>query len=145
MGTPEIRNEEHFNSHQAVRKLLVDHAPGWDDDNGLVVTDLDMVFRYYGPDYGTDAYGRFWICEAKKGLHSRLTGGQYHLFKQMDGMLRSMKMNMPRYFGFWLLNYDCADDGTELQLIRMTEQFRQHPRQIEGHNAIFEAICTGVL
>lgn len=145
MGTPEIRNEEHFNSHQAVRRLLVERAPGWDDQNGLVVTDLDMVFRYYGPEYGTDSYGRFWMCEAKKGADTKLTGGQTHLFKQMDGMLSTMKMNWPRYFGFWLLNYECADDGSDLELIKLTQQFRANPRQIKGHDAIFSAMCTGAL
>lgn len=74
---------------------------------GLVVEDLDLVIRWYGPLFDLDEVGRFRLVEAKYGEHTSLETAQHRTFKLMDELFRRGDSE-GRYDGFYKLNY--SDD-----------------------------------
>jgi hypothetical protein len=73
---------------------------------GLVVTDLDLVLRCYGPRYATDDVGLLRLVEVKSH-GARLTNGQRRTFGLLDDLCRAS--GSPRYCGAFVVTTDHDD------------------------------------
>ena len=69
---------------------------------GFVVEDLDLLFRWYGPQYGQDADGRFRLAELKYES-STIRTAQRKTFGLMDRILQRGDPDGLRYDGFYLI------------------------------------------
>lgn len=97
-----IRNVEHLNSIDAVRELIHREMPNAGAVSGMVVSDIDLVLRAYGPQMNSDGTGRYLFAEFKHGT-GKLTHGQNSTFRLIDADLRLS--GSQRYMGFWKVNY----------------------------------------
>lgn len=147
MGTPEIRNREHFKNADAIRDYLRDpqRMPHWGDGSGLVLTDLDLVHRCYGTKFGTDSTGRVFLIEMKFGWNG-MTDGQWSTFRLMDQLMSAGDTDGTRYGGCWLINYELEDDDTPYFTLaeRMFLSGWRDRCRIEGHDAVMDFLRTGV-
>lgn len=66
---------------------------------GFVVEDLDLVLRWYGPNFGLDAEGRVRWIEMKHGLFTGLDPAKVRTFKPMVQTLQRYE----RFDGFFLV------------------------------------------
>lgn len=101
MSTYRIRNPEHLDGCRRFRDRGRELLPG----AGLVITDLDVVMRWFGPRYGLDHEGVFALLEIKRG-GAPLTGGQRHTFGLLDRLFREAAPD--RYLGLHVL-HDLGD------------------------------------
>lgn len=69
---------------------------------GFVATDLDLVLRWFGPAYGTDAAGKFAFVELKHGSAS-LGTAQRMTFRLINDALRLADPTASRYVGFYVI------------------------------------------
>lgn len=67
--------------------------------DGFVVEDLDLVLRWYGPNFGLDAEGRVRWIEMKYGLHTGLDPAKVRTFKPLVQCLQQLE----RFDGFFLV------------------------------------------
>lgn len=134
-----VRDWEHIKSIDKVRNLFRADAPP--AKSGLVIEDLDMVCRWYGPLSNGNHVGHFMLVEAKHG-HACLNTAQARTFAPIHDFLTMSGVS--NYKGFWRLNYD-TDGGEKAKLLTLTEEFVRNGRIIEGHDAIMRVIRTGVL
>lgn len=94
------------------REYLRQHLP----ENGLVLTDLDLVCRTYGAQNNTDQIGRFCLIELKYGL-APLKYGQENTFSLIAKMLRQSDPNKERFIGFFVINY--SDENWDIASFRI--------------------------
>ena len=145
---PQLRNIEHLNSLDAVRELMRRQFPQPGAVNGLVVSDIDMVMRFYGPTFNTDSKGKFIFTEWKQGGGS-LTNGQAHTYKGIHEVMRAGDPYMKRYMGFYKINYTNSGtteaDRFNLECVtfdKATQLYDKPTKVISGHQAIFEFLTT---
>lgn len=72
-----------------------------DARDGFVALDLDLLVRWYGPNYGTDATGRLALVEIKH-RNADLGNGSKSTLRLLDAMLRRGDTER-RYLGLYLL------------------------------------------
>jgi hypothetical protein len=127
-----------------VRGFLAEALPRPGKSTGIVLTDLDLVHRTYGTDFGTDGTGRLLLLEFKRGFGAP-TGGQKKTYRLLDQMLTSGG-NADRYGGFWLVNYEMdIDDSPFFKFAeRMFLKSWQGHCRIYGHDAVMGFLRTGV-
>jgi hypothetical protein len=145
MTAPCVYNRELLHEvNDKVRGFLAEALPGPGKSTGLVLTDLDVVHRTYGTDFGTDGVGRVLLLEFKRGFGG-LTGGQYNTYQLMDRML-TKGGSVDRYGGFWLVNYELDIDDSPFfgSAERMFLMSWQDQCRIDGHDAVMEFLRTGV-
>ena len=69
--------------------------------DGFVVEDLDLIIRWYGPQFGLDSIGRLRLCEIKYHPMPRpLVVAQQKTF----GLLARMCENDERFDGLYVIN-----------------------------------------
>ena len=143
-GAPCVYNRELLHEvNDKVRGFLAGALPGPGKSTGIVLTDLDVVHRTYGADFGTDGVGRLLLLEFKRGFGVP-TGGQYNTYRLMDRML-TIGDSADRYGGFWLVNYEMDVDDSPF--FGFAERLFLSPWQrcqIDGHDAVMEFLRTGV-
>jgi hypothetical protein len=144
---PQIRNADHLNGTDAVRELMRQQFPAPGAANGLVVLDIDMVLRVYGPNFGTDGEGRFILTEWKQGT-ANLSGGQLFTFKTIHKLMRRGD-DAGRYLGFWKINYSNASNGDDdrfnpecVTIHKAVRLWDESPLVIEGHDAVCQFLST---
>jgi hypothetical protein len=129
---PSVRNREHLHSIDVIRdRIRRECAP-----SGLVVEDLDMVIRVFGPRNRTDATGRLALFEFKHGPCSNLTEGQENTF----GMLHDMLEPHERYAGFWRVNFECVGDTAIF--LRARRMWKRPAEMLIGDAAVIGFIGT---
>lgn len=139
MGEAKVRDATKFASIDHIRDHIRANFPHTDRSNGLVVQDLDLVVRVYGPDYGDDATGRFMVWELKHGT-AGLSAGQVATFRMVDRIIRNGDTE-GRYHGFWLVNYRL--NGCEPEFLRAKRCFYAcEPVELRGHDAVSELLGT---
>jgi hypothetical protein len=74
-----------------------------DGDKGFVATDLDLVLRWFGQNYDTDAVGRVALIELKHGS-APLAAAQTHTFGLIDALFRAGDPDGKRYAGFYVVH-----------------------------------------
>jgi hypothetical protein len=84
------------------RDFIRKHCPNGSD--GLVVEDLDLLLRCYGPNYGTDAAGKFRLVELKHA-NAPLGTSKLKTFRLIDSLLAPS----PRYDGFYVVRTDSPE------------------------------------
>lgn len=94
------------------REYLRHHLP----ENGLVLTDLDLVCRTYGAQNDTDQIGRFCLIELKYGA-AQMSRGQENTFALMTRLLRQADPKRERFLGFYLVQY--SDENWEIASFRI--------------------------
>ena len=75
--------------------------------NGIVVEDLDVIIRSYGPLFGSDAIGKLRLIEIKT-CQETVKGGQHNTFRLIDQLLRAGDSDL-RYDGFYVLRSNDPD------------------------------------
>lgn len=71
---------------------------------GMVVEDLDLVLRTFGPNFDMSDIGRFRLVELKHGS-AGLTGGQIRTFGLIDRLLTLADPEREFYDGFYVVQY----------------------------------------
>lgn len=147
-----IRNVEYLNSIDAVRELIYRQFPNAGPVSGLVVSDIDLVLRAYGPELNSDGRGRYLFAEFKHGP-GKLTHGQNNTFRQIDEDLRAS--GSERYMGFWKVNYTLTPVHNDRELDRFEPACVQFDKctqmygnwndpviEIVGHEAVHRFLST---
>ena len=84
--------------------------------NGFVVEDLDLVVRWYGRSFDTDADGKFILVELKFG-NSTIGIAQQKTFGLIDKLLRLTDPEKKRYLGYFVIQYSDEDwDKSEFKI-----------------------------
>ena len=99
--------------------LVVD-TPLWDwiswnmpgPREGVVVGDVDMIYRIYNPAIKNDD-GKFILIELKQN-GARMGIGQKHIYKLLDGLLRKGDPEADHYKGFYVMSYD--ENGEKVEI-----------------------------
>jgi len=76
--------------------------------DGFVAEDLDLLVRWFGPNFHFDARGGFMLVELKYG-NAWIGGAQKMTFGVLDELLRKGDPEGQRYTGFYLVQYDNED------------------------------------
>jgi len=105
IAQPKFRNPDKFQV-LPFRDWLRTNLPN--GSNGMVVEDLDLVVRCYGPMYGKDGDGMFMLVENKFGM-ATLGVAQVKTFGLIDRLLRQADPEARRYRGYYLVQYDCEE------------------------------------
>jgi hypothetical protein len=95
-----VRNDAHLDGCRRVRDLLRKELPN--GNAGFVATDLDLLVRWYGPNYELDDRGAFALVEVKH-RDACFTHAQSRTFELLDSMLRTSD-DADRYRGLYLLH-----------------------------------------
>lgn len=75
---------------------------------GVVVDDMDMIVRTWGPSYNTGAFGKFRLIEIKYAS-AWPTIGQMITFKGIDELLRRGDPGRHTYLGFYVVQHWTED------------------------------------
>lgn len=136
-----IKNWQHVvTADLAVREHITNNSPApVENGSGFVVGNVDMVLRWYGKKYHTDAQGKYALLELKHGSDIDLAAGQRIMFQHLDAALKAD----PRYKGFWRLNYRQINDKIYYQ--QLTRLFTARPTVIIGHEHITRRLSDGNL
>ena len=105
MPKPAFRNPDKFQL-LPFREWCREHLPPGNE--GIVIEDLDLLVRHFGAEHGTDAIGRFMLCELKFDT-SMIGTAQRRTFGLLDGLLRAGDKDGDRYLGYYIINYDNED------------------------------------
>ena len=105
MAQPVFRNPDKFQI-LPFREWLRKNMPSGTD--GFVVEDLDLVIRVYGPNFESDAEGKFILVELKYGM-AWIGRAKKMTFGLIHRLLRETDSHRQRYLGFYVLNYDDED------------------------------------
>ena len=107
MSDHTFRNPDKFQvlSH---REWIREKCPG--GSSGFVAEDLDLLIRTYGFRFGSDAAGKFMLCELKFG---QATPGkaQKNTFRLVDLLCKkgNEALGERRYWGYFLIQHPCED------------------------------------
>jgi hypothetical protein len=144
-----IRNVDHLQDVDRLRELFRHQLPQPGQSDGMVVTDIDIMFRLYGTQHGTDEMGRYCLTEFKYGKGSLPAGQRCTFYVLHDDLRRSMS---DRYAGFWVITWAYADqskvdrndrfDYDNVTLVSAVRQFDQPTLRIDGHAHILEFLRT---
>lgn len=129
---PHWRGRDDNNWEPVFNAAIRNSCPAGRD--GYVANDVDFVIRLFGPNYNTDADGKFMLTEFKH-YPSGLTVSQKKLFTMMDRALRAGDCQDfgCQYMGFYLVQFevdcwvDCGKEhkywlnGLEMDLATMME------------------------
>ncbi len=77
---------------------------------GLVVEDLDLLIRWYGPHFLSDDIGRFILIEIKVYPY-KPDGAQIRTFRLLDTLLQKGDPEHQRYIGYYLIQ--CLSPGED--------------------------------
>lgn len=144
MGVPEVRNREAFKSIDVIRDYLRVEVPGWGNGSGVVLLDVDLVHRCYGPDFLSDSTGRVMLMELKYGS-AELTGGQWNTFQLIDRLISAGDPLGMRYGGFWRVQYEIeADDTPYFTVAERLFLSAWQTAKVEGHDAVMAFMATGI-
>lgn len=89
------------------REYIRNNFPSGPD--GLVAEDIDLIIRWYGPNFGLDNNGQFILCELKNGLHEKVGLAQQMTFGLIHRLLKHADPNGRYYKGFYVINYTDED------------------------------------
>lgn len=78
---------------------------------GVVIEDLDLIVRYYGPRYGLDAAGAFALVEFKHSRRLGVSGGQERTFGVLHRVLSQSPESDRRYLGFFVVSWMEDEDA----------------------------------
>jgi hypothetical protein len=76
--------------------------------DGMVVEDIDMILRTWGPNHNTGPFGKIRLLEIKHG-NNWPTAGQMLTFKGIDELLRRADPTGEVYQGFYIVKHFDAD------------------------------------
>lgn len=103
------------------RQVIRDELPGPDD--GLVVGDVDLTVRGFGPRYAGDRLGRIRLVEVKCAT-GQMSFGQRLTFAALDEMLRRGDPKGERYLGFWRVwSEDDSWQDDYFEVVRISDGF----------------------
>ena len=112
MSDHEFRNPDLVEQRHE-RDFIRKHCPNASD--GFVAEDLDLLLRVYGPNYGTDAVGKFRLVEIKYG-NPPLGKSKENTFGAIDAALRVGLGD--RYEGYFYVRTDAVrwDNATTFKV-----------------------------
>lgn len=135
---PTVRHRHLLDAIGAVRDMMRNEFPT--GAQGMVVEDLDMIMRVYGPEFDTDQKGRFAMLEFKFGMRE-MDDAQRNTFSVIDESVRT-GCNANRYEGFWLINF-ATDDSGDVRFLRARLKFMPgHTAELTDHQSIYQMLRT---
>ena len=101
-------------------------TPAMGPNGGVVVTDIDLLLRHYGPLANSDGIGTFRIME-QKHVKAPQHVGQEITFRLMHDLFRKADPDTERYKGFYLFEYEDPEweDYSWVTVNRLFEQEKE--------------------